>query len=382
MNMRDLFPGYYRPTTEQFRQMWQKCIFSLDANALLHIYRYSSETREELFNIYDQLKDRIWITHQAMLEYFENREDVITKQKSVSEYIESELNGALKRLNDNYNKGHPFADIRAINEIIEEAIQKIKASIQETQSKYPDLLKHDHLLERITDLFDGRVGKQYAPKRLEEIYKEYEQRFRLQIPPGYRDKNPKREGYKRYGDGVLWSQLIDYAKEQKKPIIFITDDAKDDWWRIEGGKTIGPRPELIEEMRSKGGVPFYLYNVSQFMKYAKEYLGIQVQQIAIDEVRDVEQQDKTLYPGTALYPGSTLYPAFLEVVLKSGNLKRDNLQEAVIAILKKNIDTSAFYEALAAYLKRSVDPLSADFITSENSEVVEQVPESTILTSE
>jgi hypothetical protein len=60
----------------------------------------------------------------------------------------------------------------------------------------------------------------------------------LQIPPGYRDKNPKKEGFKKYGDGVLWFQVIDYAKSQKKTIILITDDQKDDWWRIEKGETL------------------------------------------------------------------------------------------------------------------------------------------------
>jgi len=35
-----------------------------------------------------------------------------------------------------------------------------------------------------------------------------------------------------------------------------------------------------------------MYNASQFMIYAKEFLGFQVKQEAIDEVRDVGQQDK------------------------------------------------------------------------------------------
>ncbi len=66
--MRELFPGYYRPTQEQFQQMWQECIFVFDANVLLNIYRYTSETREELFDILESLKERTWLPHQAMLE--------------------------------------------------------------------------------------------------------------------------------------------------------------------------------------------------------------------------------------------------------------------------------------------------------------------------
>jgi hypothetical protein len=30
--MRTMFPGYYRPTEEEFKKMWQECIFSFDAN--------------------------------------------------------------------------------------------------------------------------------------------------------------------------------------------------------------------------------------------------------------------------------------------------------------------------------------------------------------
>jgi hypothetical protein len=92
--------------------------------------------------------------------------------------------------------------------------------------------------------------------------------------------------------------LIDFAKSQNKPIILTTDDQKDDWWRIEKGKTLGPRPELIEEIRSKAGVAFYMYNASQFLIYAKEFLGFSVEQKAIDEVADVSQRDSAvLYLG-------------------------------------------------------------------------------------
>lgn len=37
--MRDLFPGYYRPTEAEFKKMWDEGIVSVDANLLLHIYR-------------------------------------------------------------------------------------------------------------------------------------------------------------------------------------------------------------------------------------------------------------------------------------------------------------------------------------------------------
>ena len=290
--MQGMFPGYYRPTKEEFSKLWQECIFVFDANVLLNIYRYSPETRHELFDILGRLQERIWLPYQAMLEYHENREEVISQQYNIDAEVKTALRVASEGIEAKYKRGHPFADTKFIATIINEAIAKINASIVEAQSKFPDLLENDYLLNRITVLFNNRVGSKYPPKRLEEKYRDLDLRYRLQIPPGYRDKNLKREGFKKYGDGVLWFQLIDYAKAQKKPIILTTDDQKDDWWRIEKGETIGPRPELIEEMRTQAGVAFYMYNASQFLIYAKEFLGFSVKQKAIDEVRDVEQQGK------------------------------------------------------------------------------------------
>lgn len=288
--MKEIFPGYYRPTKEEFSAMWQECIFVFDANVLLNLYRYSPETRDELLDVLEHLKDRIWIPQQAMLEYHENREEVISQQYAITGDIEAALTEVSQAIETKYQRGHPFADNKVITEAIKEAIEKIKASIAQAESKYPNLLENDSLLERLSTLFDGRIGSEYSPKRLEEIYKEFEQRFRLQIPPGYKDKNSKREGFKKYEDGVVWFQVIDYAKSKKKPIILITDDRKDDWWRSEKGETLGPRPELAAEIGSKAKVRFYMYNASQFLKYAKEFLGLEVKQEAIEEVRDVSEQ--------------------------------------------------------------------------------------------
>jgi hypothetical protein len=78
--MRDLFRGYYKPTPEELAAIWEKCVFSFDANILLHIYSYTPETRERFFEILTCLKDRIWIPHQVAYEYHKNRIYVISDQ--------------------------------------------------------------------------------------------------------------------------------------------------------------------------------------------------------------------------------------------------------------------------------------------------------------
>ena len=78
--MKRKFVGYYLPSRRDFDKLWKSCIFSFDANILLNLYRYSSETTKEFIKLIEQLKDRIWITHQAAYEYQNNRLTVISEQ--------------------------------------------------------------------------------------------------------------------------------------------------------------------------------------------------------------------------------------------------------------------------------------------------------------
>ena len=75
--------------------------------------------------------------------------------------------------------------------------------------------------------------------------------------------------------------------------MFVTDDGKDDWWwKIEsdGPKTVGPRPELVEEARSVGGIETLLmYNPEGFLKFAKQFLKAPVSDETLKEVRDVSK---------------------------------------------------------------------------------------------
>ncbi|MBU1107138.1 MAG: hypothetical protein KKB51_10755, partial [Candidatus Riflebacteria bacterium] len=85
---------------------------------------------------------------------------------------------------------------------------------------------------------------------------------------------------------------LEHAKKEKlKDLIFITDDNKTDWWLqidCNGVKTIGIRPELIDEITRVAGVDrFYAYNTEGFLSYANELLDVRVTDDAIKEVRAV-----------------------------------------------------------------------------------------------
>ena len=50
------FPGFYRPSDEDFTLLWTEGYLILDASVLLAFYRYSEDTREELFRVLHHFK--------------------------------------------------------------------------------------------------------------------------------------------------------------------------------------------------------------------------------------------------------------------------------------------------------------------------------------
>lgn len=96
--MKDLFPGYYSPSDEEFSELWQKCIFIFDTNVLLDFYEYNDETREDFFEVLEAIKDRLWIPHQVALEYQKNRINQIKKAESNFDSAEENLNEIIQNI--------------------------------------------------------------------------------------------------------------------------------------------------------------------------------------------------------------------------------------------------------------------------------------------
>jgi PIN domain-containing protein len=290
--MRKTFPGYYRPSEPEFRRLWDRCIFVLDANVLLNLYRYSDVTRKKLLDILLKIQSRLWV-HQAALEYQRNRLEVISAQREAYKQIEQLLTDTRKKLEGQLKgyKRHPLIDADRLLTSINGAFEAEAAELGKVREKHPDLLLKDDVRDALTKLLDGKVGQPYTDERLKQIYKEGEERYAKLRPPGYRDGKSK-NGDAVFGDLVLWFQVIDKAASDNVPVVIVTDDVKEDWWWRHEGKIVGPAPELVDEIRTKAKVDFYMYVPDQFMVYARDYLKEQIDQGAIDEIREVRALDE------------------------------------------------------------------------------------------
>lgn len=288
--MKNLFPGHYRPTQEQFETMWKTATIVPDTNVILNFYRYSSDTRDRLLGILRKYRERIWLPHQAAKEFHANRLQVIVEQVDAYKKIPQMLDQHRKQIEGELGsyKRHPLIDIKEHLRAIEAAFENAKTALAAQQDKHPNLLEADSILDAITQLFDGQIGMAYDESALKSLHKDGEHRYSLEIPPGYADAKDKR-GDEKYGDLVIWRQMLDRAEATKAPMILVTDDSKEDWWWRFQGKTLGPRPELVEEMRSIAGVDFYMYRTDQFMQHARLNLREQISEETINEVRTVRR---------------------------------------------------------------------------------------------
>ena len=71
-------------------------------------------------------------------------------------------------------------------------------------------------------------------------------RVKQKIPPGYLDaaKSPDRAA----GDFLVWRQTIEESRARKLPVLFVTQDLKEDWWADRGTSSMRARPELVAEL--------------------------------------------------------------------------------------------------------------------------------------
>jgi len=316
--MKNLFKSFYKLSEEDYKTLWKNAIFIFDTNILLNLYRYQSSTRDELLKVIEQVKERIWIPNHVALEFQRNRLFVIAEQhkryREVQNIVSSSLSGMQSELDKlQLKKRHSHIN----PDKLVESMQKIKEEYFEELNKLEEqsisLSTEDKILERLDAIFLDKVGKAFEKQEdIDELFKEGEERFKKQIPPGYKDskKDDKKLddftfnglAYKRkFGDLIIWKQIIKNAEEEElKDIIFITDDAKSDWWlKIDsnGQKTIGVRPELINEITNNSKVErFHVYNTESFLNYANEQLNAQVAKETIDEVREVSYAHQVMPP--------------------------------------------------------------------------------------
>lgn len=291
-------PAYYELTPQQLAAFRRWCTIALDASCLLSLYVYTERTRNDFLDTLAAMNDRIWLPHQAAYEYEKNRIVKIKKQITISEEVRKVLRSSRGTLQEEAGKPlqkvcgrteHPFVALAPIRRRVEEVIQEAHEELEAAEEAYKGFLVDDPVRERLNKITKGRIGEAYSPKELESIYSEGFWRYDREQPPGYMDargRNPK-TGVEKYGDLVLWNQVMDRGLSTKRSVLLVTNDLKEDWWRDVNDRSAGPRVELLSEMKRRASVRFLLNDSPGFFSWASTHLERRARHTALEEVKRV-----------------------------------------------------------------------------------------------
>lgn len=291
--MRTAVKEYLNLSDKEKAAIWEKAIFVFDTNVLLNLYRYTATTRSALLDSIKKVNNRIWIPYQVAYEFMKDRPTVIFD--------------TVQRYNELIKEGDRFIDnlqnnlrLPSDDQCVNELHNNINKWINERKEKDLSVVNpsEDPLLNEILTFFDNRVGKKPSEEEKEERIKEGKKRYEKKIPPGYKDcEKSKRGDDSEYGDYFAWKEILEYSKENKVDIIYITNDQKEDWWSIVKGKTLGPRVELIKEFYDETEQKILFYTTENFIKHTQEK-GTSIPEEVFNEIKTTAPT----FPKDSLYP--------------------------------------------------------------------------------
>ena len=247
--IKDKFKWAIPLTLQEIDDIWKKAILTVDTNVLLDLYRYHPKTRDSILQSIEIFKERLWLSHQAAIEFFRNRTAVISSSrkdfdsgKQVIENLSAEISKHIDKL---VNQNRTISKDLVTN--LKREISKVIKDTLDHENDASDKISYseDTVIKKILELFDNCIGDDFPSEDIEKIREEAKNRLDKKIPPGYKDED--KDDDRKFGDFFLWEQILRKGEEEKKPIILITSERKEDWWEKISGETIGLRPELRKE---------------------------------------------------------------------------------------------------------------------------------------
>lgn len=279
--MKSKFAEFYPYLSDELKELVSTASVVIDTNVLLHVYRYSPDAADRLISILQGLSGRLWMPHQVALEFHTNRAKVIFEQAKAYDDILRSL-AEIKKQVDQALGGrdlHPFIKKRDLADAIvipieseSNRLKELRESHSKSASSASDFDKH---WQEISRLFEDHVGEPFDEDVLLARHKDADARYSKGVPPGYKDE-PAKSGDEKYGDALLWFQILDHFESEPNDLIFVTDDQKEDWWLRVSGRTMGAHPSLRREFSNRTGKRVHFYTSEEFITHFAKSLSIDI----------------------------------------------------------------------------------------------------------
>lgn len=310
--MQNKFFEYHMNDENVLSDLIENALIVLDTNALLNLYRYNDENRRKYFEVLESIKNRLILPYQVGYEFYENRENIIRYKSLFKEKMKSCLNDEIGLLEQKIKsnawdgKDKDFHKYLQYEEKLKEELISILNEAKNAIDSKLDNCKNDleiswikgndRILANILVIFENNVCDQLC--NLEEIYKEADKGYEEKNVPGYKDV--KKETTNRYGDYIVWKEMIEIAKKYKKDVLFISNDRKEDWVHKLNGIDLGTNRHLIKKFKEETSHLIFSLKVDDFIKRISdlneikeiEQLMQQTKEIEIYKVNDILKQSR------------------------------------------------------------------------------------------
>ena len=255
-----------------------------DTNVYLHIYTLAQGYCDFAMDCMNAVKKYLIVPSIIEIEFNEHRKKGYRQVENKVQNAEDEANETLRRARQSIRSTctrlrklqFPDADkllkdldikIEEQLDIIKEFFDKRKGTLNLVSERWE---KKDFVADLIKDLKEnGQVLEGVSESELYRLCENGKKRYRRLIPPGYEDAN--KDGIKKYGDYIWWSQICQYAKKEKKNIILVTDDVKKDWWDKKEDGNIELREELFKEFHKTKQEIYPFISKDFYEEISKEY---------------------------------------------------------------------------------------------------------------
>lgn len=250
---------------------YSNAIISFDACVLLDVYRIGIPQRDRFFKAIKRDSEKIKIVEQAIIEFGNRRDVVIAQQMRLCNKIKGVIDKSNKEMDtsirDNFNKKRELPhdsenDYKNVVAALDTMKRNISSQMEELAKEY----KNADILSTLNSFLQDKVLDSYIFDGEEQ--KKAEEKLKNKAAPGYKDYE---EDDKKFGDYIIWKQLLKECKAEQKSLIFVTQGTKEDYWELLGDLRTGPRKYLRQEFRDEvPGKSLYFLELEKYLQLSEK----------------------------------------------------------------------------------------------------------------
>ncbi|WP_288226822.1 PIN-like domain-containing protein [uncultured Enterococcus sp.] len=299
MDFKTEFPDFYRQNLENRKPEMNSSNTSIvfDTNSLLNVFRFSPNTSDSFIKTIEKQKEWLYIPYLVALEFHFNKKSVMTEYEDKVTDFKNKFEKKWKKISEDFSKDM-FEDFSfregqdvtkqislELSKDIREVLDQNKDDIKNKSYKKVEKISEEQasLYSRLIASIEEKTGNRYKQDWINDVQTEGKERYPKKYPPGYDDSNKSGKFRKynsieydtQYGDLIIWKDILEYSKD-KDYIIWVTSDGQspkksDLQYKLKNNKIIGPRVELIEELRLQSNANLFIINESKFIELFSDF---------------------------------------------------------------------------------------------------------------